>query len=38
MKRVGIYEQIEAAIQDLVALRTAIDVRERLAALEARRV
>jgi hypothetical protein len=44
MKRVGIYDQMQAAIRvdariDGVdrEMRTAIDIRERLAALEARR-
>jgi len=48
MRRVGACDRIEKAFQDVVApdprtggldreLRTALDVRERLAALEARR-
>ena len=55
MSRMGRYEQIKKAFQDIIALdtridgvdvriegldhqlRTAIDIRERLAALEARR-
>ena len=63
MKRVGLYDQVQSAFQDIIApelhairgdirvldrldaridgvdreLRTAIDIRERLAALEARR-
>jgi hypothetical protein len=34
MTNAGIYDQIKSAFQDL---KTAIDIRERLAALEARR-
>jgi hypothetical protein len=37
MTRVGMYDQIRKAFQDIIAPELAIDVRERLAALEARR-